>query len=78
VALSETASHTRDIDEIWHWYLTGQFRAGLSSRQLFELRLEQTIYGVLPGAPRCIECHVPLAGVGGFIVSLLGVGPSSL
>jgi adenylate cyclase len=76
--VTEETTRTRDIDEIWYWYLTGQFRVGLSPKQKFELRLEQTVYGALPGAPRCMECHVPLAGVGFFIVSLLGVGPSSL
>jgi adenylate cyclase len=76
--VSDIETHSKDIDEMWRWYLTGEFGDGLSRRQMLELRFEQTLYSVLPGAPRCIECHVPLAGVGGTIVRLLGVGPSSL
>jgi len=76
--VAEVASHSKDIDEIWYWYLTGEFKDGFSPKQMLQLKFEQTVYGVLPGSPRCIECRVPLAGVGGFIVSLLGVGPSSL
>jgi adenylate cyclase len=76
--VDQTARRDPEFDEIWYWYLTGEFRVGLSPRQLAELKLEQTLYGVIPGSNRCFECHAPLAGFGGFVLGLVGVGPSSL
>jgi adenylate cyclase len=76
--VGEAVTRNNEFDEIWYWYLTGKFRQGLSPKQLSQLRFEQRLYSVLPGSPRCMECHVPFAGIGGFIVSLMGVGPSSL
>jgi adenylate cyclase len=63
-----------DLNENWYWYLTGEHKNGYSSRYELIVKLHNIISGVLPGAPRCIECNLPMAGVSSWI---LGSHPSS-
>lgn len=53
--MGELARKTSDIDEMWYWYLSGNYKEGLSSKYVNRLKLERSLYGVLPGSPRCIE-----------------------
>jgi adenylate cyclase len=68
----------RLVNEIWYRYLTGEIRESLDKPAEFANRLQQSMFKLLPGAPRCVDCHVPLAGLGGRMVSIIGFAPSTL
>ncbi len=43
-----------------------------------ELNRLRRLFTMLPGEPRCVECSVPLSGVGAWVVKPFGYGPSVL
>ena len=65
------------MDAVWYWYLTGEDQQALSRRYQLMEKLQRGLFAVLPGAPRCFDCKVPLSGVGGLVVRPLGVRASS-
>lgn len=64
-------------DEIWYWYLTGEWRVPLPSEFALRLKTLQSIYGVLPSDPHCLECGIPMAGIGGVMLRWMGSAPAS-
>src|SRR5574341_2596243 len=55
------------FDDLWYWYLTGEQRVSFPKELQRALALQQRVHGLLPGSPRCIECDVPLSGLGSLI-----------
>ena len=64
-------------DEIWYWYLTGEWRVPPPPTYLRNLKLGKTLLGWLPSNPHCIECSVPMAGIGANLLRWYGSAPSS-
>lgn len=67
----------RPVDELWYWYLTGEKRATFPEDLERQFEARQRLFRLFPGTPRCFECNVPLAGLGGLILRPLGNRPSS-
>jgi len=64
-------------DELWYWYLTGDWRVTPPPEITRRLTLEKTLFGWLPSSPHCIECGVPMAGIGANLLRWKGSTPSS-
>jgi adenylate cyclase len=66
-------------DEIWYWYLIGENKVGFPKSYIRMMKTLEFVHGLLPGTPRCIECNVPLAGLGTLISGpIMGVRASVL
>jgi len=65
-------------DEMWYWYLTGNNKRGFPIEFTRILNRIHLVHRSLPGSPRCLECLVPLSGLGAAIVSIFGTRPSML
>jgi len=63
-------------DELWYWYLTGEHKHGFPKNYERLKYFNRSIYGILPGDPRCFECNLPLSGSGARIISPLGLRAS--
>ncbi len=61
-------------EEIWYWYLVGD--EGIPNKIKWMMTVEQAMYSLLPGDPRCLQCNTPLGGVGTLITRPLGIRPS--
>jgi adenylate cyclase len=71
------SNEKRVADLIWYWYLIGD-DADIPENIKRMLAIERAFYGLLPGKPRCVQCNVPLAGVGTLVAGpVLGLRPSS-
>lgn len=64
-------------DEIWYWYLTGEWRVLPPAEIMRKLAIFQKVFGVFPSDPHCIECGKPMAGFGGAILRPWGSAPST-
>jgi adenylate cyclase len=58
-----------DFDEIWYWYLTGEFKQSLSPELVKKMKRMVALRGFFPGAPRCLECNSPMTGLFSLILS---------
>ncbi len=76
--MPEEMSHRELADEIWYWYLTGRNRVGFPNYYQRALKGYQALNDRLPGKPRCIECHVPMGGLGAWVMRAFGFRPSVL
>lgn len=65
------------FDEIWYHYLTGEWRVEPPKWYQFYVDVEQKIYKTLPSNPHCVECGMPMAGLGGALLRFNGSKPSS-
>jgi adenylate cyclase len=66
-------------DEVWYWYLIGKNKVGFPKSYERYLNALQLVQGLLPGTPRCLQCNIPLSGVGTLIAGpILGLRPSVL
>jgi len=65
------------FDEIWYHYLTGEWRVEPPKAFKTFMNLEYMIYHILPSDPRCVECGMPMAGIGGLLLRFNGSSPSS-
>jgi adenylate cyclase len=65
------------FDEIWYHYLTGEWRVQPPAWYLAYANFEQKVYKLLPSDPHCVECGMPMAGVGGMLLRFNGSKPSS-
>lgn len=65
------------FDEIWYHYLTGEWRVEIPPRLRILLKIESTLYKLLPSDPHCVECGMPMAGPGGWLLKFNGSTPSS-
>jgi len=68
------SDHKQDYEELWYWYLTGEHQGGFSRTFERQLAMIRRVSGLLPGQPRCVECHRPLQGLGS---RLAGSRPAS-
>lgn len=73
----EEIEERKYMDAVWYWYLTGKDQQAMSRKMQLIEKLQRGVFAVLPGAPRCFDCKVPLSGVGGLAVRSLGVHASS-
>jgi adenylate cyclase len=64
-------------NEIWYWYLTGEWRISPPREMMRTLELKKKIYGLLPSDPHCLECGMPMAGFGGTLLRFDGSAPST-
>ncbi len=62
----------RPYDDMWYWFLTGERRETFPKLFGMMMDIEQAIFNILPGRPRCMHCDMPLAGPGGLILKPLG------
>jgi adenylate cyclase len=66
-------------DEVWYWYLIGKNKVGFPKSYQRMLTSLQFVQGLLPGTPRCIQCNIPLGGLGKLVAGpILGMRPSVL
>jgi adenylate cyclase len=63
-------------DEAWYWYLTGEYKLGFPDDLNRAMSRLFILHDNLPGSPRCLECHVPMGGVGGTVMRVFGTHPS--
>ena len=68
---------TTNFNDIWYWFLTGEGGESFPRRVKLEQKFNKLLYSLFPGAPRCLECNLPLAGIGGRIMKPFGMGPAS-
>ena len=65
------------FDEIWYHYLTGEWRVEPPAAFKVFTNFEYFLYKKLPGKPHCVECGIPMAGFGGWLLKFNGSSPSS-
>ena len=66
-------------DEVWYWYLIGRNKAGFPKSYVQKLKSLTILQGLLPGTPRCIQCNIPLGGVGALVAGpIMGLRSSML
>jgi adenylate cyclase len=65
------------FDEIWYHYLTGEWRVEPPAAFKAFTNFEYLVYKILPGKPHCVECGMPMAGFGGWLLKFNGSTPSS-
>jgi len=65
------------FDEIWYHYLTGEWRVELPLRLRVFTKAEQMLYKFIPSDPHCVECGMPMAGIGAWLLRFNGSSPSS-
>ena len=65
------------FDEVWYHYLTGEWRVPPPLSQRVIAWIEQKLFRFLPSDPHCVECGVPMAGIGGMLLRFYGSAPSS-
>jgi adenylate cyclase len=64
-------------NNLWYHFLTGEFLAPLPfGMRLFHGTLGR-LYKALPSNPHCIECGMPMSGIGGSTLRFAGSAPSS-
>ena len=68
---------TVPFDEIWYHYLTGEWRVEPPLAFKAFTNFEYLLYKILPGKPHCVECGMPMAGFGGWLLKFNGSAPSS-
>jgi len=67
----------KDFDNIWYWYLTGEWQIPPPKDMQILMPLVQGIYKLIPSDPHCFECGVPMSGIGGNFLRFKGSKPSS-
>jgi len=59
-------------DEIWYWYLTGEWRVLPPKDLMAALAVKRRLYRLLPSNPHCLEYGIPMAGIGGILLQSQG------
>jgi adenylate cyclase len=62
-----SADLKKNLDENWYWYLTGDHKDGYTSQYESLMKWAHLINHIFPGTPRCIECDLPMSGLGGWL-----------
>jgi len=65
------------VEEIWYWYLTGEWRVPPPKNMLTAIARRKRLYKRLPSDPHCVECGIPMAGMGGTLLRFRGSAPAS-
>jgi len=65
------------FDEIWYHYLTGEWRVQPPAWMQVYHAIEEKIYKLIPSNPHCVECGIPMGGIGGILLRFNGSAPSS-
>jgi adenylate cyclase len=65
------------FEEVWYHYLTGEWRIQPPGWYRVYMAIEQFIFKFLPSDPHCVECGMPMAGLGGIFLRFYGSAPSS-
>ena len=55
------------LEEYWYWYLTGEHPPDPDSEYGVLDLIVHTTAPLLPGTPRCMECHLPMSGPGSWV-----------
>ncbi len=77
--MSEHMTDRELADEIWYWYLVGKNKAGFPEWYQRMLNKLKVLQGLLPGTPRCIQCNIPLGGIGTLVAGpIMGLRSSVL
>jgi len=77
MTVEKYSAEKQNFNDIWYWFLTGEGGEDFPRRVKLEQKLNKLLYSLFPGAPRCLECNLPLAGLGGRIMKPFGMGPAS-
>ena len=64
-------------NNLWYHFLTGEFRAPLPLGMRLYQGTMGRLYKILPSNPHCIECGIPMSGIGGGALRFMGSTPSS-
>jgi len=64
-------------DNLWYHFLTGEFKVPPPPGYLVFMKTLGKVYKALPSHPHCVECGIPMAGLGGGALRMLGSAPSS-
>jgi adenylate cyclase len=65
------------FEEVWYHYLTGEWRIEVPWKLRLFVKTEQMLYRLLPADPHCVECGMPMAGIGAWLLRFNGSSPSS-
>src|SRR5512140_640253 len=65
-------------DESWYWYLNGRNKLGFPRWLIRRLKNTQKIFDLLPAERRCLQCHMPLSGLGSAVLRPFGMHASML
>jgi adenylate cyclase len=57
----------RNLNENWYWYLTGEHKDGFTSQYESFMKWLHFVDHLFPGTPRCIECDLPMSGLGSWL-----------
>lgn len=66
-----------NADDLWYWYLTGEKLDTFPEEYERAFEAYRRIYRMFPGAPRCFECDIPLAGFSSLLLRPWGSRVSS-
>lgn len=77
--MGETGDQPSRVEAGWYEHLTGEMPEGYSmpKKEFLFMKLTQGAFSLLPGAPRCLECALPLGGLGSKAVRPLGLRAAS-
>jgi adenylate cyclase len=77
--MDENTEQWSRSDAGWHEHLTGELPEGYKMPKMEALteKLMLGIFRLLPGSPRCLECTLPMAGLGHQVVRPLGLRAAS-
>ncbi|HUI90280.1 MAG TPA: hypothetical protein VLX61_16290 [Anaerolineales bacterium] len=67
----------KTADELWYWYLMGEWRVGPPGKMPLPLQLTNSVFKYIPSDPHCIECGMPRGGIGANPLRFMASKPSS-
>src|SRR5581483_8591979 len=65
------------FNDVWYWYLTGEWPGKLPAEFLRFMQLSQRIYKHIPSEPHCFEYGIPMVWIGGTLLLFMVSVPST-
>ena len=65
---SHTEKKPSPYDDMWYWYLTGEQRAPFPKEMQLAMAVQHKFHRYFPGSPRCLECGMPMRGIGSVLL----------